>query len=47
MPSAIKRLVAGIGALALVFALAGCDSEQDPTGTTPPGETVTTSPVGS
>jgi hypothetical protein len=43
-----KRLVAVISGLVLSFALAACDAgDDDPSTTTAPGETETTSPVGS
>lgn len=41
-----ERLLVGVLAVVMAFGLAACDSDDDPTITTPPG-TETTEPVGS
>jgi hypothetical protein len=42
-----KRIVAGILATALALTVVACDSYEDPPGTTTPGYSETTEPVGS
>jgi len=42
-----KRVIAGVLGLSLSLALVACSSNEDPSNTTPPGDSDTTAPVGS
>jgi hypothetical protein len=42
-----KRVIAGILGLTLALTVVACDSDDDPSNTTPAGDSDTTEPVGS
>lgn len=47
MPDLRKRVIAGILAVTLILSMVGCNGDDDSPGTTSPGYSETTEPIGS